>query len=99
DDIISIGGDEVTISDNIPSVTVPAENAAQGTTTNENTTTTTTSSESLKTAHDRYLAAYQKYTTLVTNSGGADPAQIKEALDAYRSAYNEYQNLKMSGSK
>ncbi len=99
DDIISIGGDEVTISDDMPSVAVPDENAAQGPTTDENTATSTTSSESLKTAHDRYLAAYQKYTTLVTNSGGADPAQIKEALDSYRSAYNEYQNLKMSGSK
>lgn len=95
DDVIALGGDEVTISDEPPSVTIPAANAAQATSTSVDTTVPSTN-DSLKAAHDRYIAAYQKYTTLVTNSGGADPAQIQEALQAYRSAYNDYQSMKMS---
>lgn len=96
DDIIALGGDEVTISDEPPaSVAVPAQNPAQGTT-SVTDTGVPSANDSLKAAHDRYIAAYQKYTTLVTNSGGADPAEIQEALQAYRAAYNDYQSMKMS---
>jgi hypothetical protein len=99
DDIISLGGDEVTISDDAPSIAIPAQNTAQGTTDTAVDTGIPTSSDSLKAAHDRYIAAYQKYTSLVTNSGGGDPQEIKESLEAYRQAYNDYQSLKMSSGK
>ena len=96
DDIITIDGDgeEVAISDEPPSVSIPAQSPSTG----EEVTDTSipSANDSLKAAHDRYIAAYQKYTSLVTNSGGADPAEIKEALATYRQAYNDYQNLKMS---
>ncbi|GAB4276573.1 MAG: hypothetical protein Kow0029_18670 [Candidatus Rifleibacteriota bacterium] len=97
-DVITLGGEAVTISDEPPSVTIPAA-AAPTSTTEVADTGVPTANDSLKAAHDRYIAAYQKYTSLVTNSGGADPSAIKEALEAYRNAYNDYQTLKMSGSK
>lgn len=93
DDVIALGGDEVSISDDPPSVNIPATNPAQSPVVDNSVPS---SNDSLKAAHDRYIAAYQKYTTLVTNSGGADPAQIQEALQAYRAAYNDYNTLKMS---
>jgi len=93
-EIISIGGGEdVTVS---VSDTTPVENTAAATVEQIETTgsVATANSESLKAAHDRYIACYQKYTTLVTNSGGADSATVQKALEDYRAAYTEYQTLR-----
>lgn len=98
--IINIGsGDAVTISDQAPVVTAPTTAQAPVTATEPEVTGVPSSSDSLKAAHDRYIATYQKYTSLVTNSGGADPEEVKRALAEYRAAYNDYQNLRMTGSK
>lgn len=96
--VISLGGDAVTISDEPPSVAIPAQ-APTTTSVVEPASGVPTSSDSLKAAHDRYIAAYQKYTTLVTNSGGASAADVQRALAEYREAYNDYNNLKAAGSK
>lgn len=96
-DVITIGGDVIAVSDEAPVVTTNPNAQAP-----EDTTAVSgipTSSDSLKAAHDRYIAAYQKYTTLVTNSGGASPQEVKDALAQYREAYNDYQNLRAAGSK
>ncbi|PKL47663.1 MAG: hypothetical protein CVV42_12260 [Candidatus Riflebacteria bacterium HGW-Riflebacteria-2] len=98
DPVITIGGDAVAISDDPPSVSIPAQ-APDTTVTEPAVTGVPTSSDGLKAAHDRYIAAYQKYTTLVTNSGGASPADVQRALAEYREAYNDYQTLKNVGSK
>lgn len=98
--VITIGaGDAVTVSDTAPVTVAPDTTAQAPVATTETVTGVPTTSDSLKAAHDRYIAAYQKYTSLVTNSGGADPEEVKRALADYRTAYNEYQNLRMSGSK
>lgn len=94
DDLITIGGDSAVISDDPPSVSIPAAQAPD--TTQVTDTSVPSGNDSLKAAHDRYIAAYQKYTTLVTNSGGADPADIQAALESYRRAYNDYNTLKAS---
>jgi len=98
--VISIGpGDSVTIGNEPPSIAVAAQ-APTTTVTEAAVTGVPTGSDSLKAAHDRYISSYQTYTTLVTNSGGADPAEIQRALAEYRAAYNDYQNIKASsGSK
>lgn len=99
-DVITLGGDVIAIADEVPSVDIPAAQAPTTTTTTTVTDTAVPSTnDSLKSAHDRYIAAYQKYTSLVTNSGGAKPEEIKEALTQYREAYNSYQNLRMTGNK
>ena len=99
-DTITIGaGDAVSVSDDIPVVAPTTAAAATTPTEPDAAVSSSTSSESLKAAHDRYISAYQKYTTMVTNSGGAQPDEIKAALAEYRTAYNDYQNLRMSGSK
>lgn len=97
-DVITIGGDVIAIADEAPSVAIPAAQAPTTTTTVADTGVPS-ANDSLKSAHDRYIAAYQKYTSLVTNSGGAKPEEIKEALTQYREAYNSYQNLRMTGNK
>ncbi|MDD3147800.1 MAG: hypothetical protein PHD82_10885 [Candidatus Riflebacteria bacterium] len=99
--VIDIGaGEAVSVTDVTPvtSITTPVAEAPAATT-EPAVTGVPTSSDSLKAAHDRYIATYQKYTTLVTNSGGADPEEVKAALAEYRAAYNDYQNHRMSGSK
>ncbi len=93
-DVITIGGDVIAVSDEPPSISIPA---AQAPVVTETTSVVPTTGGSLKAAHDRYIAAYQKYTTLVTNSGGAKPAEVQDALKQYRDAYNDYQNLKAVG--
>ena len=96
--VISLGGDEVTVSDEVPAA-VAAEAPTTTTTTEATVTGVPTTSDSLKAAHDRYLSAYQKYTNLVTNSGGADPEEVKRSLSEYREAYNAYQTMRATGSK
>lgn len=97
--VISLGGNAVSISDDPPSVSIPAQAQAPVTPVSEETVTSgvPTTSDGLKAAHDRYIAAYQKYTTLVTNSGGASPAEVQRSLAEYREAYNDYNNIKASG--
>ena len=98
--IIDIGaGDAVVIADQAPVMDAPTAAQSPVTATEPEVTGVPTSSDSLKAAHDRYIATYQKYTSLVTNSGGADPEEVKRALAEYRAAYNDYQNLRMTGSK
>lgn len=98
--IITIGaGDAVTVSDQAPTTVTTTTTQAPVATTETTVTGVPTTSDSLKAAHDRYIATYQKYTTLVTNSGGANPEEVKQALSEYRAAYNEYQNLRATGSK
>jgi hypothetical protein len=92
DDLITIGGEAVSISDDPPSVAVPAQ--SPGETTEVVETGVPSANDSLKAAHDRYISAYNKYTTLATNSGGAGPDEIKRALEEYRRAYDDYNNLK-----
>lgn len=96
--VISLGGEAVSISNDPPSVSIPAQ-APTAAVTDTTPTGVPTTSDGLKAAHDRYIAAYQKYTTLVTNSGGVAPAEVQRSLAEYREAYNDYNNLKASGSK
>lgn len=91
--VIEIGGaaDEVIIGDEPPpSIAVQPEPQAP----TEPAGPVAQPAESIDEAHQRYLAAYQRYTMLATNSGGADPAEIRQALEEYRAAYNHYQTLK-----
>jgi len=90
-EIISIEGSasSVTISDEIPvsaSLSPSEEADASG-------EVTTTESVSLEAAQKRYTAAYNRYTNLVTNSGGANSEDVKAALKEYQEAYRDYQNL------
>lgn len=96
-DVITIGGDVIAVSDEAPVVTT--QPAAQAPAETPAVTGIPTSNDSLKAAHDRYIAAYQKYTSLVTSGGGANPQEVKDALTQYREAYNDYQTLRMTGSR
>ncbi len=95
-EIIAINGsaDSVTISDEIPAETTVQSAAVQADASGE---VTKTESTSLKAAEARYRTAYNKYTNLVTNSGGANSDDVKAALKEYQAAYNDYVNLKASG--
>lgn len=103
--VITIGGNEATVSDNPPaSIEIPAAAPVAVNPTDVTVADTTpagvpTAADSLKAAHDRYIAAYQKYTNMVTNSGSAKPGDVQAALKEYRSAYTDYQNMKLSASK
>lgn len=93
--IASDGSDEVVISDGAPTQSVAAaaveEAEASG-------AVDTSNSKDLKDAEERYIRAYNNYTSIVTNSGGADSATIDAALQEYRKAYSEYQTLKSVSS-
>ena len=58
-----------------------------------------TGTKSLEDAYKDYIAAYQRYTALVTNSGGADQQTVTEALQDYQKKYNEYITLKAVAGK
>lgn len=74
-------------------------------------TTPVPASDALKAAHARYIQAYNKYISLVTNIGGSENpdeelrtnmlrADAQKALDEYKKAYNEYITLlRQSNSK
>ena len=98
DDIIALGGEEITITDDIPSVEVPAANEAQAPVETTETAGVPTKSDSLKAAHDRYIAAYQNYTSLVTSGASSDKNDVKTALKEYREAYNDYLTLRNSSN-
>jgi hypothetical protein len=98
-EIISIGGTSgdvsVSVSSDAPVVAETPQEKVEA-----SGEISTANSASLKAAHDRYISCYQKYTTLVTNSGGADANTVNKALQDYRDAYNEYQTLKaVNGNK
>ena len=101
-EIITLGtANSVTVSDTIPAAAAPEKAGVTVSAAEEADNSgkvTTTESASLKAAHARYIAAYQKYTNLVTNSGGADSAEVKEALNEYQTAYREYETLREVGS-
>ncbi|NLI77628.1 MAG: hypothetical protein GX442_14470 [Candidatus Riflebacteria bacterium] len=95
EDTLSISGEQVTISDTPPSVSVPADN------TNSETTPVVIgeadgSSSDLEAAHKAYIVAYNEYTQLVTTGGSGD---VKTALAKYKAAYNKYMTLKASAGK
>ena len=103
DEIISVGKDTVTITDEVPLAAAPAKNpdsvlsaAEQADASGE---VARVESASVEEAHSRYIAAYQKYTNLVTNSGGADTNEVNRALREYQEAYQEYQTLRAAESK
>lgn len=102
-EVIAINGtaDSVTVSDEIPvshAAAVTVEESAAEKADNSGAVTTTDSA-TLKSAHDRYIAAYQKYTNLVTNSGGNNTEEVKAAHKEYKEAYNEYETLRAVGAK
>lgn len=99
-EIITVGAVEsVTVSDEVPVAAAPVSVAASAAEEADNSgAVTTTESATLKAAHDRYIAAYQRYTNLVTNSGGANSDDVRAALEEYRTAYNEYETLRATGS-
>ena len=61
--------------------------------------TNVTNSASVEEAYLRYKKAYNNYTSLVTNSGGADSATINAAMKEYREAWTEYETLKGAAEK
>lgn len=101
-EIITIGtADSVTVSDDIPVAASPETASTKLSAAEEadaSGAVTTTESRSLKAAHDRYIEAYQRYTNLVTNSGGANSNDVQAALEEYRAAYNEYETLRATGA-
>lgn len=97
-EIITVGAvNSVTVSDEVPVAAAPVAASAAEEADNSGAVTTT-GSATLKAAHDRYIAAYQRYTNLVTNSGGANSDDVRAALEEYRTAYNEYETLRATGS-
>lgn len=101
-EIITIGtANSVTVSDEIPAAAAPETVSTELSAAEEadaSGVVTTTESKSLKAAHDRYIEAYQRYTNLVTNSGGANSNDVQAALEEYREAYNEYETLRATGA-
>lgn len=102
-DAVVISGSDAQVSDATPvtdvTVTAPAADsttaAAPTTTTTTTTTTTSATNTSMTDAHARYIAAYNKYTQLVTTAGGS-ASEVKAALAEYRAAYQEYIQLKQT---
>jgi hypothetical protein len=104
-EIIPVGsGESVKIaSDETPvaasPVTVPTTPSAAEVVDDSGDAEANGENKTLEDAHNRYLAAYQKYTSLVTNSGGADSNEVNRALKEYQDAYREYNTLKAVSSK
>lgn len=96
-EIITIASEDntVTVSDAAPVKTAGAAVAEEA---EQSGSVATENSKSLAEAQERYLKAYHNYTTLVTNSGGADSATINAALQEYRKAYSEYLTFKAAAS-
>lgn len=102
-EIITIGtGNSVSVSDEVPVAAAPGKVSDELSAAEEadrSGKVTTVESATLESAHARYIAAYQKYTNLVTNSGGANSSDVKAALEEYREAYNSYETLRATGVK
>ena len=101
-EIITIGETQtVDVADQTPVAASPAKvpETVSAAVEADNSGEVSTPSATLEEAHDRYIAAYQRYTTLVTNSGGADTNEVNRALKEYQEAYREYETLRAVGSK
>ena len=94
--VIEISGDEVAISDAPPASVAVTDEANPLPSPTTTTVTTPASADAVKAAHDRYIAAYQKYTSLVTTGGSGD---VQGALKEYQSAYREYIDLKAAAGQ
>ncbi len=99
-EIIAIDGtaDSVVVSDNSTIVSSPSQNQSVTEQIDNSGEITTVESDSLAAAEARYKAAYNNYTNLATNSGGAKSEDIKAALKEYQEAYKTYINLKAVGA-
>ena len=93
DEIITIASSDntVTASEQAPTQSTAAAAVEQIESTGA---ADTTNSASVEEAYLRYKKAYNTYTSLVTNSGGADSATINAAMKEYREAWTEYNTLK-----
>ena len=100
-EIISVSGDSIKVSDEVPVAASPAKvpEVSAAVEADESGEVETTKSANLEEAHNRYIAAYQRYTNLATNSGGTDTNEINRALKEYQEAYKEYETLRAVGSK
>jgi hypothetical protein len=101
-EIITVGSAEsTTMTDDVPVAAAPVKvsNTMSAAEQVDNSgKVTTTESASLKAAEARYTQAYNKYINLVTNNGGADSNEVKQAFKEYQDAHLEYQNLKSVGA-
>jgi hypothetical protein len=101
-EIITVGSAESTsLTDDVPVAAAPektTDTLSAAEQADNSGKVTTTESASLKAAEARYTQAYNKYINLVTNSGGADSNEVKQAFKEYQDAHLEYQNLKSVGS-
>lgn len=97
-EIISVGN-EVKVSEEPTVVASPAKvpEVSAAAQVEESGEVETFKSANLEEAHNRYIAAYQRYTNLVTNSGGADTNEVNRALKEYQEAYKEYETLRAVG--
>ena len=97
-EIISVGN-EVKVSNDTPIVASPVQvpEVSAAVQVEESGEVETSKSANLEEAHNRYIAAYQRYTNLVTNSGGADTNEVNRALREYQEAYKEYETLRAVG--
>ena len=97
-EIISVG-QEVKVANDAPVVASPVQvpEVSAAVQVEESGEVETSKSANLEEAHNRYIAAYQRYTNLVTNSGGADTNEVNRALKEYQEAYKEYETLRAVG--
>ena len=100
-EIIKVSGDSIKVSDEVPVAASPAKvpEVSAAVQVEESGEVETSKSANLEEAHNRYITAYQRYTNLVTNSGGADTNEVNRALKEYQEAYKEYETLRAVGSK
>jgi hypothetical protein len=100
-EIIKVSGDSVKVSDEVPVAASPAKvpEVSAAVQVEESGKADTSKSATLEEAHNRYIAAYQKYTNLVTNSGGADTNEVNRALKEYQEAFKEYETLRAVNGK
>lgn len=98
-EIISVSGESIKVSDEVPVAASPAKvpEVSAAVEVDDSGEVETSKSANLEEAHNRYIAAYQKYTNLVTNSGGADSNEVNRALKEYQEAYKEYETLRAVG--
>ena len=56
-------------------------------------------SSSIDQAYDAYQQAFDRYTSMVTNTKTEDEATVQEALETYRNTYARYKKLKEAGKQ
>ena len=102
EEIIAVSGSKsVSVAAETPIVETPAKEvvSAASEVEEEKPSDSIMTSATVEEAHNRYIAAYQRYTNLATNSGGADTNEINRALKEYQEAYREYETLRAVGNK